>query len=122
MSKYQNSNIYAIRNTIDNDIYIYIGSTTMALCQRMARHRCEAKTRPSKQKVIANMNELGVDNFYIELIENFPCENVELLRKREGELIRELGTLSSRIERRTPKEWREENKDKLKETKRKEQR
>ena len=57
------------------------------------------------------MNELGVDNFYIELIENFPCENVELLRKREGELIRELGTLNSRIERRTSKEWREENKD-----------
>ena len=83
----------------------------MALCQRMARHRCEAKTRPSKQKVTTKMNELGVDNFYIELIENFPCENVELLRKREGELIRELGTLNSRIERRTSKEWREDNKE-----------
>ena len=109
MSKYQNSKIYAIRNTIDNDIYI--GSTTTALCQRTPKHRSAAKTRPSMQKVTAKMNELGVDNFYIELIENFPCENVELLRKREGELIRELGTLNSRIERRTSKEWREENKD-----------
>ena len=109
MSKYQNSKIYAIRNTIDNDIYI--GSTTTSLCQRMTKHRSAAKTRPSMQKVTAKMNELGVDNFYIELIENFPCENVELLRKREGELIRELGTLNSRIERRTSKEWREENKD-----------
>ena len=104
MNKYQNSKIYAIRNTIDNDIYI--GSTTMALCQRMVKHRCEAKTRPSKQKLITKMNELGIENFYIELIENYPCENVELLRKREGELIRELGTLNSRIERRTSKEWR----------------
>ena len=92
-------------------IYIYIGSTTTALCQSMTKHRSAAKTRPSMQKVTAKMNELGVDNFYIALIENFPCENVELLRKREGELIRELGTLNSRIERRTSKEWREDNKD-----------
>ena len=109
MNKYQNPKIYAIRNTIDNDIYV--GSTTMALCQRMAKHRCAANARLSKQKLTTKMNELGVDNFHIELIENFPCENVELLRKREGELIRELGTLNSRIERRTSKEWREENKD-----------
>ena len=119
MSKYQNSKIYAIRNTIDNDIYI--GSTTTSLCQRMTKHRSAAKTRPSMQKVTAKMNELGVDNFYIELIENFPCENVELLRKREGELIRELATLNAKIEGRTQRMARGKQRHK-KRKKRKEQR
>ena len=35
------------------------------------------------------MNELGLDNFYIELIENYSCNNREELSKREGEIIRE---------------------------------
>ena len=30
------------------------------------------------------MNELGIDNFYIELVEELSCENIEQLRKREG--------------------------------------
>ena len=34
------------------------------------------------------MRELGVENFYIELIENFPCDTVEELRAREGHYIR----------------------------------
>ena len=58
------------------------------------------------------MNELGVDKFYIELYEEYPCENVEQLRKREGEVIRETkAILNSKIEGRTDKEWREDNKE-----------
>ena len=112
MNKYLNSKIYAVRNTLDEDIYV--GSTTMKLCQRMIKHRCAANTRPSNQKINKKMNELGINNFYIELIENFPCDNIEQLRKREGEVIRQLGTLNMRVERRTHKEWREENKEHLK--------
>ena len=37
------------------------------------------------------MRELGVENVYIELLEECPCDNVEQLRKREGELIRQIG-------------------------------
>ena len=112
MSKYQHSKIYAIRNTIDDDIYI--GSTTMPLCKRMVKHRCYAKTQPDKQQICKKMNEFGVDNFYIELIEDYPCENIEQLRKREGEVIRDLGTLNKRVETRTNKQWREDNKEQLK--------
>ena len=64
------------------------------------------------------MNKIGSDAFHIELIENRPCNNKDELRKREGELIRELGTLNARIEKRTNKQYREEHKEKLTESKR----
>ena len=44
------------------------------------------------------MIEHGPDNFYIELVEDYPCESVEHLRKCEGELTRDFGTLNKRIE------------------------
>ena len=51
------------------------------------------------------MNEIGIEHFYIELVEDCPCINKEHLNKREGELIRELGTLNKRVEQRTYNEW-----------------
>ena len=54
------------------------------------------------------MNELGIDNFDIEVIEEYPCETKEELHKREGELIREFGTLNTRIEGRTKEEYYKE--------------
>jgi hypothetical protein len=50
-------------------------------------------------------------------MKNFPCENKEQLNKREGEIIREIGTLNKKIAGRTQKEYIEDNKDKIKEYK-----
>jgi hypothetical protein len=61
------------------------------------------------------MRELGIENFYIELYENLNCECLEQLTKREGGLIREIGTLNKKIEGRTPEEYYIDNKDKIKE-------
>ena len=94
-NKYNNSKIYAIRNNIDDDVYI--GSTTMPLSKRMVKHRCSANTCPDKMIITTKMNELGIDNFYIELVEELYCENIEQLRKREGEIIRDMGTLNTRV-------------------------
>lgn len=112
---YQNGKIYCIRNYVDDDIYI--GSSCQPLSKRMAWHR-DARTAKKKQhlKIYKKMNELGVKQFYIELIENYPCETVELLHRREGEVIRELKpALNMTIAGRTLDEWREDCKDKLKE-------
>ena len=58
------------------------------------------------------MDKIGFDNFYIELIEEHPCENVEQLRRREGEIIREMKpSLNKEIAGRTGKEWYEDNKE-----------
>ena len=66
----------------------------MALSKRMVKHRSHAKTKPDFLPLTKFMNEIGIEHFYIELVEDYPCINKEHLNKREGELIRELGTLN----------------------------
>ena len=61
------------------------------------------------------MNDKGIDDFYIELYEEFPCENKEQLTKREGEVIREIGTLNQVVAGRSAKEYFQYNKEKIKE-------
>jgi hypothetical protein len=40
------------------------------------------------------MNEIGFDRFRIEVIEEYPCEDKYQLRQKEGEYIRQIGTLN----------------------------
>ena len=47
---------------------------------------------------------LGVQ-WYIELFELFPCDVKCELEKREGEIIREIGTLNKKIAGRNRKEY-----------------
>ena len=132
---YENGKVYAVRNDLTNDVYI--GSTVMSLSRRMVQHRSDAKKRPDIMPLTRKINEIGIDHFYIELVEDYPCKNKEHLNKREGELIRELATINKRVEQRTPteiaehrreyrakhhehilewrREWRENNREKLRE-------
>ena len=79
MPDYSKGKIYKILNNIDDEIYV--GSTIKTLSQRMANHRCDAKTKPH-YKLYKHMFELGVDKFYIELIENYSCNDIYELRAR----------------------------------------
>jgi hypothetical protein len=63
------------------------------------------------------MWETDFNNWYIELYENFPCDNKEQLNKREGEIIREIATLNKNIAGRTIKEYYEQNKENILEKK-----
>ena len=51
------------------------------------------------------MFDIGKEIFYIELIKETPCEHAGQLRAIEGEYIRQYGTLNSRIEGRTQKQY-----------------
>eukprot|EP00972_Heterocapsa_arctica_P110895 16331017-Heterocapsa_arctica.AAC.1 len=51
------------------------------------------------------MREVDSDEYYIELIENYPCSSLEELRAREGFWIREIGTLNKLVAGRTAKEF-----------------
>ena len=55
------------------------------------------------------MKIIGADKFYIELIEEYPCDNVEQLRQGEGHYIREMGTLNKLVAGRTREQWETEN-------------
>ena len=72
---FKNGRIYCIRNTIDDDIYV--GSTCQPISKRMAKHRIDMKGYKKDRKLYSKMNELGIDNCYIELIEECPCDNLE---------------------------------------------
>ena len=128
MPDYANGKIYCIRNRADNDSIVYIGSTVRPLSERMCGHRSALKIKPDI-KIYKLMTEVGVDQFHIELITNFPCENVEQLLAEEGRHIRLNDTLKSGANTHnagvTPamlKEYRTEykaqNKEKIKEANR----
>ena len=116
---YKDGKIYCIRNYKTDDIYI--GSTCEKyLSKRMVKHRSSMNNdRDRNFPLYQKMNEVGVENFYIELIENYPCENRDQLRAREQHYIREMATLNKRVEGRTIKEWKEDNKEYMKEWKKK---
>ena len=104
--KYENAKIYLIRNSFDDDIYV--GSTTQSLSQRMEKHRSDAKSlgRKSNIKLYQKMKELGLENFYIELLEKCPCNDIEELRAKEGEWIRKIATLNAQVAGRTEEQYR----------------
>jgi hypothetical protein len=108
---YQNGKIYSIRSPHIEDYYI--GSTCQLLCKRFAVHKRQYKAcifTTAKQ-----LFDLGIDDCYIELIENYPCNNKEELRKREGELQRlhKDNIVNIRIEGRKHKEYYEDNKERI---------
>ena len=59
----------------------------------------------------------GVQNCNIALLELFPCESKDELVSKEAYYIRKLDCVNKVIPDRTMNEWREDNKDKIKEDK-----
>jgi hypothetical protein len=111
MVNYQLGKIYTVRSLTSPEIYV--GSTVAPLCKRMAQHRSDWKNGliiGLHKEIVYDINE-----WFIELYELFPCNLKCELEKREGEVIRQIGTLNNRIAGRTNKEWRIDNKDKMKE-------
>jgi len=109
MPNYQNGKIYTIRSRTDNSL-IYVGSTTQTLAQRLGQHKSKSyKDSRNLYKIINNEWE----KWYIELYEECPCENKEQLCKKEGEVIREIGTINKCIAGRTRKEYYQDNFEKI---------
>jgi len=112
MPNYADAKIYTIRSR-SNDTLIYIGSTTQKLTQRLAKHRSDCKYGINYSLYDYIVNDDWSD-FYIELYEKYPCNDKAELCKREGEIIRQIGTINKYIAGRTKKEWCEDNADKVK--------
>ena len=112
MPDYKNGKIYTIRCR-DDPTLIYVGSTIQKLSQRWAKHKSCSKN-PNNKDYNINLYEHmrnNTEGFYIELYEDYPCENVEQLCRREGQLIREISTLNKNIAGRTKEEYKEENRE-----------
>ena len=119
MPDYRLGKIYQIINKINNKAYV--GSTTDTLENRFSYHMNHAQQveRYPGMKIYIAMRELNYDftKFYIELIENCPCDEKEDLLKREGYWIRRLRTnedeygYNLQIAGRTIKEHYDDNRD-----------
>ena len=56
----------------------------MTLEKRFQRHKTASKKSNSLVYRTIREDPLGIENYYIELIEYFPCNNKDELEKREG--------------------------------------
>ena len=111
MPDYSRGVIYTLRCL--NDPNVYVGSTIQTLAVRMGGHR----KHYYKNKVLGKNKEIvkDINDWKIELHELYPCLTKQELHRREGEVIREIGTLNKNIAGRTKKEYYIENADKNKE-------
>ena len=75
---------------------IYIGSTIDPLDDEFIEHvsnyfRIFKKNIYSSEELF---KKYGIENCKIELIEDFPCNSVEVLYKREGEIIKKTNCIN----------------------------
>ena len=112
MPDYSKGKVYKLLKSIDDEIYV--GTTIQPLRKRLCEHKQRAKDDTRNHKLKEHMIKIGVGNFYIELIENCPCNSKEELFAKEGEWIRKISTLNKIIQGRTTKEWRDDNKQHIK--------
>jgi hypothetical protein len=110
MTDYKNGKIYKITSTETEDVYV--GSTCATLKDRLCKHKSAFKT--GKGRIGTAKNILKYANAIIELIENFPCGTKKELLDREGEIIKNTPCINTQIQGRTMTEYREDNKEKLK--------
>lgn len=117
MSKYQNGKIYMIKSRETENIYI--GSTYCELGRRISLHRSNYK-RQLEGKKVSNCSSYELVKFadnYIELVENFPCNNKQELFRREGEVIKNTkNCVNITVSGRTKEEYYKD--DKVKERRR----
>ena len=95
MPDYKQGKIYTVRCKTDETL-IYVGCTTQSLVDKnkylvyFYNHICG----------LPLFYTWCIDNWYIELFENFPCQNKEQLKRREREVIREIGIINKQIDER----------------------
>ena len=116
--KFSKAKVYKITDV--NYTKCYIGSTCEELSQRMARHRYmynQHINRGKESHRTANVlfDEFGIHNCKIELLEEYSCNNLMELHRREGYYIQNNNCVNKRVEGRTDEEYRQQNDAKEKE-------
>jgi hypothetical protein len=114
MKDYSKGKIYKIVSDSCDDIYI--GSTIQTLSQRLTKHRNDYKQwKKGNYGYTRSFSLIERGDYHIILLEPFPCNNQEELTARERHYIDNNVCLNKVKPGRSYKEWREDNKDKIKE-------
>lgn len=86
--------IYKITNKVNGKVYI--GKTVNTVEQRWKEHICESKLNRAKNRPLYRaINKYGVDNFYIEVIEESKENNPQFLNERECYWIEYYGSFKN---------------------------
>ena len=118
--------IYFVRSNNPDIKVKYVGSTIQTLAQRMTGHRSDYKRwlegKTGACAIYHEFQKYGVEQFHIELIEDYPCEREELLLARENFFIRQEECVNKYRAFITPeerkdyhKQYIQDNKEELKE-------
>ena len=100
MADYSKGKIYKL---IAGDL-VYYGSTVRPLNDRFSKHKSTMVC--SSKKLFESGEEVK-----IELVEDYPCETEEELKKRESYYQLNYECVNERIARRTDKQYYEDNKE-----------
>lgn len=112
MPDYSKGKIYCIRSPHTDEVYI--GSTTQSLAKRLGAHKKEYIIwKNGKRRYITSFKLIELNDVYIELVEEYPCQNKEQLNRREGEVMRHTeNAVNKYIPGRTVKQFYAENPEK----------
>jgi hypothetical protein len=116
-NRYTNGKIYKIVS--EKSDKVYIGSTCRKyLCERLANHKSSYKNwKAGKGNKTMSFDLIELGDVSIVLLELFPCDTKDELLSRERhyiELYKDI-IINKCIPSRTIKEYREDNKEKIKE-------
>ena len=113
MVNYANGKIYKIVCNLTG--LIYIGATCQKyLSKRLQKHIEGYKTwLKTKKKYMTSFQIIENGDFYIELIENFSCNDIYELKSKEKYHILNNGCVNQNVPNRTSKEYYEANHDKI---------
>ena len=110
---YSQAKIYKITNDFNNDIWV--GTTCDTIVKKFSVHKAQAIRKYRKDCIIQKLiKEYGFDRFRIQLIEDYPCEDLYQLRQRQGYYIRELKAINKYAD---GKDYYEKNKEHMNEQK-----
>ena len=119
MRDYSKGKIYTIRNKHDENL-IYVGSSIEEyLSKRFQKHKSHKHCSLYMYINEPNHNTTW-DDWYIELYEEYPCDNKLQLCKKENEIIRQIATINKigyrteEMKKKKDKEYREANKEAIK--------
>lgn len=108
--RYKQGKIYKLVDRTNGNIYI--GSTINTLNYRLRGHKKSYKIhKKGKCKSTTSFEIIENNNYYIELIEDYPCNNRYELEQRERFHIEHNICLNKYIPTRKKKEWYEDNKE-----------
>lgn len=109
MPNYQKAKIYKLWSPSSN--LVYYGSTTQSLPTRLAKHVFCFNNKETYKYNNSAFLVIEKQDYKMELIKDFPCNNKHQLCIEEGNYIKTNECVNKNVAGRTDKEYKQDNKE-----------